>query len=179
MVAVRRYRPMLISCGLIALLLTCTNPFAPKLADENAGGSVILTDQRSFDDVLTNFIYAYSFKDSLVYSEIIDTSFTFISTNFNASPPVPINWGRDVELRTVGQMFRFFNTLDLTWNNSTGDTLPYLDDNTGLMTIDQDLSFTLTLDGGSVFPTLIGRVRYKFVQRGIKWYIARWEDLDI
>ncbi|MCB0258235.1 MAG: hypothetical protein KDI38_17365 [Calditrichaeota bacterium] len=171
---------LFVLCLLAGLLLTCNNPFAPGTADENERGSLLLTSQRNPDEVLQNFQYAYTFKDSLVYSELFDSTFTFISTNFNVSPPEPIVWGRDQELRTVGRMFRFFNTLDLTFNSvidrdtlefSAGDNLP--------LRIEDNITFTLTLDGGSTIPTLLGEVIFVYVRRENRWLISRWEDKQI
>ena len=108
-----------LSLILIVLLFSCTNPFAPKLVNENLLTSSFLTELKNPQDVLTNFRYAYVFKDSLIYSEIIDSSFIFISTNYSTTPPTPINWGRDDDLRTTAKLFNFFRDINLTW----GDTL--------------------------------------------------------
>ncbi|RMF61934.1 MAG: hypothetical protein D6748_00575 [Calditrichaeota bacterium] len=176
-------RPRIIIALLFILLLSsitawqCTNPFAPALSDGTRGNVLLLTNQESPDGVLTNFQYAYTFKDSLVYSELFDSSFTFISWNFNVSPPEPIQWGRDTELRTTGRMFRFFNTLDLTWN--VRDTVFMDTVNTPPQLVEEKITFTLTLDGGSTIPTLNGEVLFQFIRRGQKWYIVRWEDLQI
>ncbi len=165
--------------GLIifSLFLTCTNPFAPKLADKDSQHVFLLTNQESPDDLLSNFQYAYTFKDSLVYSELFDSSFTFVSWNFNVSPPEPIEWGRDTELKTTGRMFRFFNNLDLTWN--VRDTIFIDTVNTPPARVDEKITFTLTIDGGTTIPTLNGEVIFQYVRRGKKWFIARWEDLRI
>lgn len=149
--------------------LACVNPFAPAVTSEPVQSSSLLTNQESPEDVLINFRYAYTFKDSLVYSEILDSTFIFRSWDFNVSPPVPLQWGRDTELRITGRMFRFFNTLDLVWNETAVvDTLPD--------GIEMKRTFTLTLDGGRSIPTLNGEVRFRFVRRGKKWFIALWED---
>nr|HQU74941.1 hypothetical protein [Calditrichia bacterium] len=174
-----RFRLVLICLALPALFWACGNPFAPGLADGTENGGSILTDQGSPAEVLTNFRYAYTFKDSLVYSEILDSAFLFVSTNFNVTPPEAIVWGRDRELRTVGRMFRFFNTLDLTFGSPTAvrvlDTLA-----TGEpRRMEEKLTFTLTLDGGSAIPALIGEVLFEFILRNDgRWYLIRWEDLQ-
>ena len=51
---------------ILFLLISCTNPFAPKLVYENLLTSSFLTEQKSPKDVLSNFRYAYIFKDSLM-----------------------------------------------------------------------------------------------------------------
>ncbi len=164
--------------AILLLLLTCTNPFAPAQL-ENSGETGLLTDQLSPDEVLANFLYAYTFRDSLVYSELFDSSFTFVSWDFGVTPPEPINWGRDRELRVAGRMFRFFDTIDLTWDSRTPIATDSLDNEP--VRVEEKLTFTLTLDGGTTIPTLIGEVTFVFVRReeDDRWVIIRWEDLRI
>ncbi len=154
------------------ILLSCQNPFAPAKAGDELKGSLLLSAQSTPDEVLQNFQYAYTFKDSLVYSEVLDSTFIFIGQNFNVSPAEPIVWGRDQELKTTGKMFRFFSTLDLTWNSRPlAEPLP---DATQFLA--QRINFTLILDGGSSIPALDGNVTFTFVKRAERWYISRWED---
>lgn len=171
-------------------IFSCNNPFAPALIDETAPRSRILTLQKTPKEVLDNFRYAYTFKDSLVYSEIFDSTFIFSSFDYNQTPPQPIEWGRDTELRTTARMFRYFNTLDVVWNTiSNPDTVaapsslhPEED-----LVIEHTVTFTLTLDGGRVIPPLIGDVLFRFVKREFirrgktdyKYYISLWKDQKI
>ncbi len=159
---------------IIFLFIGCINPFAPKLVDGDLLSSSFLTDQKSPQDVLTNFRYAYIFKDSLIYSEIIDSSFTFISTNYSTTPPTPINWGRDDDLRATAKMFRHIRDINLTW----GDTLSSKIDS---VEAELKLIFTLTItfDDGSEIPTLKGEALFNFKRKKTgKWQIVRWEDLS-
>lgn len=173
------YKYLLISFFIVPLLFqSCTNPFAPAKADEDASSSNLLTEQRNPDEVLTNFKFAYTFKDSLVYSELFDSSFVFLSMDYYESPPVPIQWGRDLELKTTSRMFRFFNTLDLTFNVIQRDTSEY-DPNNSPIKIQHEITFTLALDGGAVIPILDGDVTFVYVRRGAKWLISFWEDKKI
>lgn len=150
----------------------CQNPFAPAKAADDLSGSLLLTAQKTPDEVLQNFQYAYTFKDSLVYSEILDSTFIFIGQNFNVSPAEPIVWGRDQELKIAGRMFRFFSNLDLTWNSRPlKNPSPAVTDTTYFR-----INFTLILDGGSSIPALDGNVTFRFIKRGEKWLLSRWED---
>ncbi len=173
-----KFRIALFSVLLIGFTwLHCANPFAPALADDNTGQGGILTDQENPEQVLRNFEFAYSFKDSLVYSELLDSTFIFISTDFNVSPPEPINWGRDQERRVGGRMFRFFSTLDLTFNEPVRSDTLLRDDLGEAIRVQETLTFTLTLDGGSNIPVFNGEVVFQFVLRDDeRWYISRWED---
>ena len=179
---------ILILCSsLIILITSCTNPFAPAKADPNAPSSNILTLQETPQEVLTNFLFAYNFKDSLVYSEIIDSNFIFLSQDFNESPPVPIQWGRDLELRTTARMFKFFNTLDLNFNTPISvseDTILFLPDLEIIeKKIEMKMTFTLTLDGGKSIPTINHEVIFVFLCREEKGVshctITFWEDQQI
>lgn len=174
----RRIITLIFAAGLLGWV-SCDNPFAPANATGNEGKTLLVTEQKTPDEVLQNFRYAYTFKDSLVYSDLLDSSFTFVSWNFNVSPPEPINWGRDVELRTAGRMFRFFNTLDLTFNVIIRDTVGVDPQDQKPNQIEHTITFTLTLDGGRSIPTLIGEVRFSYARREGKWLITRWEDRQI
>jgi len=171
-----------IEISFFLLTLSCENPFAPGLAPEDTPTSRLLTQQRTPEEVLSNFRYAYTYKDSLTYSEVLDSTFIFRSTDYNEYPPLPIEWGRDIELRTTARMFRYFNTLDVVWNTiSPADTVSPPDTSanfTGYI-IEHDITFTLTLDGGITVPPLNGEVLFQFIQRGEKYYISFWQDLKI
>ena len=54
----------------ILFIFSCNNPFAPALAGKDTPISRLLTPQRTPEEVLSNFRYAYTYKDSLVYSEV-------------------------------------------------------------------------------------------------------------
>jgi hypothetical protein len=156
---------------LIIIIIGCTNPFAPKLTDSDFLSSSFLTDQKNPKDVLSNFRYAYIFKDSLIYSEVIDSSFIFISKNYATTPPTDLIWGRDVDLTTTAKLFRHFRDIRLSW----GDTLSSKRD---LSSAEIELTFLLTFDDGQEIPTVKGIALFNFQKKssGI-WSIVRWEEL--
>ena len=159
---------------LLLFIMGCYNPFAPGLTEREDSTSPIITNQETPKDVLTNFRYAYVFKDSLIYSDLLDSTFIFISKNYGTTPPTDINWGRDIDIKTTVGLFRHFNTLELNW----GGILIYnfYEDST-LSEI--KITFQLTLDGGREIPTVKGEALFNFRKRpmGI-WTITRWEDLS-
>ena len=59
------------------LFASCENPFSPKLAG-NIIEETVLGDQTTVDGVFKNFRYAYIFKDTLVYGNLLTDNFTFI-----------------------------------------------------------------------------------------------------
>lgn len=166
-------------CGLLAV--GC-NPFAPELTDDLSGKALILTEQKTPQDVLTNFSYAYNFKDSLVYSDLLDSSFLFISKNFATDPVTDLIWGRDVDIKTTVGMFRHFQTINLTWQGTVFNR-PLNEDST---VVEIKNTFQLTLNGGSDIPPLNGEALFIFQRKIIGslpdtthiWKIIRWEDLS-
>ena len=158
----------------VAYLLNCVNPFAPGLVDEISSRNELLTEQNTPEEVLTNFKYAYTFQDSLIYSDIIDSSFTFHTMDYDISPPTPIEWNRDEELRITGRMLRYFSSIDLIWNNTLyTDTL-------SVNEISMRKSFILIFNEGSQIPILSGQVQFNFIRRNDeKWYLSYWEDLKL
>jgi hypothetical protein len=166
----------------ILFIFSCNNPFAPALAGKDTPISRLLTPQRTPEEVLSNFRYAYTYKDSLVYSEVMDSTFIFNSTDYDEYPPMPIDWGRDIELRTTARMFRYFKTLDVVWNTvSPADTVSPPDTSANFKgyIIEHNITFTLTLDGGRAITPLNGEVLFQFIQRGEKYYISFWKYLKI
>ncbi len=156
------------------ILFSCVNPFAPKETDEVHGISDIITDQRSPEDVLINFRYAYNFKDSLVYSDLLDNSFLFISKNYSTDPVTDITWGRDIDIKTTVGLFHHFQTINLMWG---GTIFHYYSDDSTESEIKK--TFQLTLNGGKDIPALNGEALFYFKkeENGI-WRISRWEDLS-
>ncbi|NOY59246.1 MAG: hypothetical protein GXO75_09970 [Calditrichaeota bacterium] len=154
------------------IILSCFNPFAPKIDRTNDDGFV-LTEQRTPEDVLTNFIYAYTFKDSIVYANLLDSSFVFVffDPNFESSGRF-VSWGRDVDLKTTGQLFRNFETITLTWN-----TTIYYDTS---KTNEAELSktFQLNLFGKAGDYSLSGNAIFNMIKNDFdsKWRIKRWKD---
>lgn len=159
---------------LIFLVLSaCVNPFAPKLTDHDPNSKLILTEQKSPEDVLTNFSFAYTFKDSLVYSDILDSSFLFLSKDYSTDPVTNLSWGRDIDIKTTVGMFRHFQNLNLVWERTSSKV--YRNEDSSIVELAQN--FQLTLDGGNEIPTINGIAKFIFVRKksGI-WKITRWED---
>ena len=163
---------LIISVYIVTCLVMC-NPFAPELTDGDIDAGLIITAQKSPKDVLTNFSFAYNFKDSLVYIDLLDSSFIFISKDFNTDPVTDIKWGRDIDIRATNRMFRYFQSLDLVWGRSVNQS--FLDEDSLLYEL--TTNFQLTIDGGKVYSTITGIALFHFIKKpsGI-WKITRWED---
>ena len=162
-------RPTLLSITSLALLASCWNPFAPSEGVLEGGLNLTLTQQRTPDEVLQNFRYAYIYRDSLVYSELFDTSFIFIYYDSEIGGSGGYDyWGRDTELRTTAKLFRAFDNFTLVWNATIAEDS--LDVNEQSVTKTFDLSI-----GGDIF--LSGYAVFDFISDPSgTWRITRWQD---
>jgi len=153
----------------------CFNPFAPKL-DNTGGPPIVITPQQSPEQVLQNFVYAYTFKDSLVYADLLDSSFVFVYFDPNVGGSGRfVSWGRDVDLKTTGRLFKNFETITLTWNQTIyADTL-WQDE--GIQSIELSKTLQLNLFGINEEYSLSGSAIFNFKEcDDKKWRIIRWKD---
>jgi hypothetical protein len=159
----------------ILIISGCINPFAPPLTDKEVNINLIITEQKTPDEVLTNFSYAYSFKDSLIYSDLLDSSFLFISKNYATNPVTDLTWGRDTDIKTTVGLFRHFQSLNLVWG--IDNIYEYEIDS---ITVELKKIFQLTLISSDNIPTINGEAYFRFIKNksGI-WKIKLWEDLAI
>jgi hypothetical protein len=151
----------------ISLLSSCTNPFAPSLAE---GSHEIITDQKTIDGLFENFRYAYIFKDTLVYGNLLAENFTFTYHNYEKN--VDVSWGRSEDMMTTYGLFSAAQTVDLIWNQvviSIGDSTR--------MNITR--GFTLKINFNSSYSEdIIGRVNLFIIREGAGkiWQIESWID---
>ena len=164
--------PVLLAAAVVAFSLSCLNPFAPRR--EQAGGrqNLIITEQKTPEEVLQNFRYAYIFKDSLLYSQLLDSSFIFVyfDPNLGTSGQF-VSWGRDIDLRTTARLFRNFDVIDLIWNSTIYESVQ---ENTGEIT----KSFNLTMLTKDEDIRISGLAVFSFRKSPAtgKWLIVRWKD---
>ena len=146
---------------------SCINPFAPSI-DENLGSNEgLISNQAEIDGVFQNFQYAYTFKDTLIYRQVLDKNFTFTYRDYDLGADV--SWGRDDEMKVTNGLFQNAQRLDLIWNNIVSIT----GDSTRIIR-----SFNLTI---TFNPTDIifvdGRVNLTLAKNEEKkWKILRWAD---
>jgi len=164
---------VLASVSLLFTSLNCWNPFAPKL-DTSSHGALILTEQKTPDEVLQNFSYAYTSKDSLLYSDLLDSSFVFVYEDYDLGRFV--SWGRDVDLRSTGRLFRSFDVIDLTWNKEAYSDTSFSSSNQ--MIIEIPKPYRLNLYGTQGDFALSGTAVFSFSKSPFdsKWRIIRWKD---
>ncbi len=159
---------------------TCFNPFAPEL-DEQADPSSVITEQQTPDEVLQNFRNAYTFKDSLLYSNVLDESFVFEYFDTNLEPSGGFRtWGRDVDLQTTGSLFRSFDVIELIWLNTLFTERDSLREDGEIVELRerQFRRFNLNLFGSDLNFIISGTAifTFKLKQGDDKWRITRWKD---
>jgi len=168
------HRPFLTPVTLVLIFLSlsgCFNPFAPAL-DKKIDISKVITNQQTPEEVLQNFQYAYTFKDSLLYSDVIDESFVFEYFDTNLQPTGGfVTWGRDIDLKTTGSLFRQFDVIDLVWLNTL-----FSEAEGGFER--RFVRFNLSLFGSDFNFIITGTAIFTFKQNEIdkKWRIIRWKD---
>lgn len=154
---------------LLLLLSSCTNPFAPGLSDIKTASSVI-ADQKEVEGVFKNFTYAYNFRDTTVYGNLLNNDFTFsFEDKDNGSD---VYWGRDEDMLITNRLFQSVQNIDLVWNEvliSSGDTTR------------QEIkrSFTLTITFSPADISIVQGKAYFILTRKTtleNWTISKWID---
>ncbi len=155
---------------LILLLTGCKNPFSPAYDNSEGNSSSTLSDLKTIDGVFKNFQYAYTFKDTVIYGELISQDFIFTYRDYELN--YDVSWGRDEEMKTTYGLFQNAQRLDLIWNNislSSEDSLA--------ATIVRGFNLTVTLNPTDVLR-VDGRVNLSLRKNPAtqKWIITHWTD---
>ena len=172
---------------LLFLLGACHNIFAPELGDTGKQGMLYHTVMTQPSHVLANFRYAYIYRDSLVYSMLIDSNFVFVyyEPDDEGGGGHYESWPRDVELRVTGGLFRAFRPIDLIWNSTLDSSFSYMKGDTIMKTekawfdsanyAEMVKSFQLNLGDNLV---IIGSAIFNFIKNPWdgQWRIVRWRD---
>ena len=158
------------------LLSDCLNPFAPKI-EKSLKLEQLITEQKTPEEVLINFKYAYTFKDSSLYSNLLDSSFVFLyfDPNYGSSGRF-VSWGRDEDLLTTGRLFRSFNVIDLIWHSTIYSFPDSLKEETSFAELSK--SFHLNLVNNQETISITGNAIFSFAKNksDSKWRIVRWKD---
>jgi hypothetical protein len=156
--------------SVLIFISACTNPFAPKFEEEIDGGGPPISDQTTIEGVFQNFQYAYTFKDTLIYGNLISSDFVFTYRDYENG--YDVSWGRDEDMRTTNGLFQNSERLDLIWNNILLSTVDSLDAN-----IVRSFNLNITFNPTDVVR-VDGRVNLLLKQNAEtrKWRITRWID---
>jgi hypothetical protein len=132
--------------------------------------SSAISDLKTVDGIFKNFQYAYTFKDTLIYGELISQDFIFTYRDYDLG--YDVSWGRDEEMKATYGLFENSQRLDLIWNNiylSSEDSLS--------ATIVRGFNLTVTLNPTDILR-VDGRVNLALKKDPgtQKWSITRWND---
>ncbi len=152
------------------LFASCENPFAPKLATQQIVPNSFLSDQKTIDGVFQNFVYAYTFRDTSVYSKLIAPNFTFIYRDYDNA--VDVAWGRDDEMRSTNMMFQLVNRLVLNWNNIFSLTEDSLN-----ATVTRGFTLTVAFNPADI-AEVDGKAYFELKRSSSSapWQISLWRD---
>ncbi len=166
------YRIALVLCGALAALCTaaCDNPFAPRLDPSLQSISTVLGDQRTVNGVFQNIQYAYTYRDTLIYGNLLHPDFQF--RYYNPDRATDMTFTRDEEARTTYNLFKGADQLDLQWNeivSQDGDSL--------LLDVSRAYSLKIALQANDLFR-IEGRATLRLVRNSTHdiWLIRSWRD---
>ena len=161
------YIKRILFSGIVLITLnSCVNPFAPKIDYTLGQAKGLISDQLNVDGVFQNFQYAYTFKDTLIYSQLLNKNFTFNYRDYDIG--ADISWGRDEEMKVSSGLFQNSQRLDLVWNNINSMT----DDSSRIV---RSFNLTITFNPTDIIY-IDGRVDLTLIKENNKWKILRWVD---
>ncbi|HMS64141.1 MAG TPA: hypothetical protein PKD83_02675 [Ignavibacteria bacterium] len=163
----KNFTLLLLSLGSL-YFISCDNIFSPKL--DNSTPVSILTDQKTIEGVYQNFKYAYTFKDTTVYGNLLDEDFVFTYRDYTLG--FDVSWDRSTDMRTTTGLFQNCQKLEVIWNNiifQGGDSLE--------QNVKRSFNLTITFNPGDVVR-LNGFVDMNFYRKSTAdvWKIIRWRD---
>lgn len=155
---------------LLLFRLSSCNPFAPAIDTESSSGTSLISDQKTVEGVFQNLRYAYTFKDTTIYGELLSQDFAFTYRDYDKLRDV--SWGRDDEMLTTSRLFDNAMNLNLIWNNTvgfSGDTIRTI--------ITRSFNLTVTFNPSDVIR-VDGRVSLDMRRRSgeMPWKIVQWKD---
>src|SRR3970282_819041 len=88
---------------LAGFALAC-NPFAPALDTSDEVDFSLIGDPTTVDGVFQNIRYAYTFRDTTIYGQLLAGDYSFVYRDYDRG--VDVSWGRDEEMRTTHGLFQ-------------------------------------------------------------------------
>jgi hypothetical protein len=149
---------------------SCLNPFSPKI-DNSTNNQNILSDQKTVEGVFLNFKYAYTFKDTSIYGQLLAEDFVF--TYYDYDLGVEVSWDRPTDMKTTNGLFQNTQDLTLIWNNivfQEGDSL--------FVDVKRSFNLTITFNPNDVI-NFFGFADLTLARNNASeiWRIKRWKDL--
>lgn len=166
---IKRFSEAFAAAAIIFFASSCDNPFAPSLED-SPGENSLLGDQTTVQGVFDNFKYAYVFKDTLVYGELLAGDFVFVYRNYDLMADQ--SWTREQDMLTTQRLFSAAQNLELIWNGAiseSGDSLAKI--------ISNGFSLTIVFSPDDVV-NVEGRAQFHLTRNSTDevWKISKWLD---
>ena len=117
-----------------------------------------------------NFQYSYTFRDTLIYGELLSEQFIFTFRDYDQG--FDVSWGRDEEMIATNGLFQNAQRLDLIWNN-----IVLITQDSATANVVRSFNLTITFNPTDVVR-VDGRVNLS-LRKDIaseKWQITRWID---
>ncbi|MEO5931876.1 MAG: hypothetical protein ABIR47_18220 [Candidatus Kapaibacterium sp.] len=151
-------------------MAACTNPFAPKLQPDLHPSITALGDQRTVAGVFQNIQYAYTYRDTLIYGNLLHPDYQF--RYYNADRATEVTFNRDEEIRTTYNLFKGADQLDIQWNEivaQDGDSLQ--------LDVTRGYNLKIALQVNDLFR-IDGRATLRLVRNSPNdvWLIRSWRD---
>ncbi len=148
----------------------CINPFAPALDDETSSAIRLISDQTDIEGVFKNFQYAYTFKDTTIYGNLLADNFIFSYRDYEQG--YDVSWGRDEDVRITYLLFNSVQRIDLVWNNIISSSI----DSTEAIVV-RGFNITFVFNPTDIIR-VDGRVNLNLEKNKAtnKWLITRWRD---
>jgi len=154
--------------GILLMLNSCDNIFSPSLDTNNP--SSILTDQKTVEGLFQNFKYAYTFKDTTVYGNLLTEDFIFTYRDYESG--FDVSWDRATEMRTTNGLFQSAQKLDVVWNNIIFQGGDSLDQN-----VKRSFNLTITFNPSDItrLNGFVDMMIHRDSPDGV-WRIRTWRD---
>jgi len=167
----RRILAILYLLSSILVLLPACNPFAPSLSEGDPFGD-LLGDPMTVEGFFTNFRNAYELRDLSLYEPLIDSSFVFQYTDFDAG--IERGWNFAQELESTRRLFQNAALIQLQWNQIISRDTLEADLQTRVV---RSFNLTIALEGGEVFRG-DGNVNFLLVRPDTSniWKLRFWRD---
>jgi hypothetical protein len=153
------------------LLLSC-NPFAPGVDESINQGSSLVGDATTIDGVFQNIKYAYTFRDTTIYGQLINSDYVFVFQDYERG--VEVTWGRDEEMQTTRGLFQNVQRLDLVWNNIISLST---DSVSKQASVSRNFNLTVTFNPSDIIR-VDGYATLALARADAQnsWHIVRWRD---
>ncbi|MCE2504322.1 MAG: hypothetical protein J4G05_09745 [Chlorobi bacterium] len=165
----KRYTIIASLLGILSIA-GCTNPFAPTLDPELNPNSTLLGDQHTIEGVFQNIQYAYTYRDTLIYGDLLHPDFQF--RYFNSDRGTDVSFNRDEEIRITWNLFRGADQIDLQWNSIYSQNSDSI-----FAVVTRDYNLRITLQANEMF-IIEGLATLRLTRKNPTdvWRIRLWRD---